>query len=152
MVLSVSNLDHPSCSLAFRLAPSEPFAMLYTHSIYDAPVAEIFEAHSGEILLKSVRTDSPAVVEYYGFEGSAPLQDLNLNLGPTVTVQVGMTQEQRLAIGGKTIDLRTLADPGDRIRLNLKDVSLPSYLLWSLVGQGPLPAPVNDSRQEKRAP
>jgi hypothetical protein len=100
----------------FKIVPSEPFAMFYTHSIYDAPVEEIFEASSSNIILKSVKTDSPAVLEYYGFEGIEPLQDINVSLGPTFTVKVGMRQEQRLAVGEKTIDLRTIANQGDRIR------------------------------------
>jgi hypothetical protein len=131
MVLSVSNLDYP-CSLVFKIAPSEPFAMFYTHSIYDAPVEEIFEASSGKIILKSVKTDSPAVMEYYGFEAMEPLQDINLSLGPTFTVQVGMRQEQSLVVGERTIDLRTIANQGDRIRVSLGAVSLPRYFLSSM--------------------
>jgi len=131
MVLTVSNLDHP-CSLVFKIAPSEHLAMFYTHSIYDAPVEEIFEASSGNIILKSVKTDSPAVMEYYGFEGMEPLQDINLSLGPTFTVQVGMRQEQSLVVGERTIDLRTIANPGDRIRVSLDAVSLPRYFLSSM--------------------
>jgi len=132
MVLSVSNLDHP-CSLVFKIAPSEPFAMFYTHSIYDAPVAEIFEPRAGNIFLKSVKTDSLAVSEYYGFEGIEPIQDINASLGPTFTVKVGMRQEQRLAVGEKTIDLRTIAKQGDRIRVSLDAVALPLYFLSSAI-------------------
>jgi hypothetical protein len=128
MVLTVSNLDYP-CSLVFKIAPSEHFAMFYTHSIYDAPVEEIFEASSGHIILRSVKTDSPAVMEYYGFEETEPFQNVNANLGPTFTVKVGMGQEQRLAVGEKTIDLRTIANQGDRIRVSLDAVSLPQYFL-----------------------
>lgn len=131
MVLSVSNLDHP-CSLVFKIAPSEPFAMFYTHSIYDAPVEEIFEASSGHIILRSVKTDSPTVLEYYGFEGTEPFQDVNANLGPTFTVKVGMRQEQRLAVGERTIDLRTMANPGDRIRVSLDAIPVPVYFLSSV--------------------
>ena len=131
MVLTVSNLDYP-CSLVFKIAPSEPFAMFYTHSIYDAPVEEIFEASSGNIILRSVKTDSPAVMEYYGFEGMEPLQDINVSLGPTFTVKVGMRQEQSLAVGERIIDLRTIANQGDRIRVSLGAVSLPRYFLSSV--------------------
>jgi hypothetical protein len=134
MVLSVSNLDHP-CSLVFRMAPSEHFSMYYTHSIYDAPVTEIFEAHSGKIVLKSVKTDSPAVMEYYGFEGMEPLQDLSLSLGPSFTVQIGMRQDQGLTVGERTIDLRTIGGGGNRIRVSLDEISLPLYLLSSLLRQ-----------------
>jgi hypothetical protein len=131
-VLRVSNSDDP-CSLVFKIAPSEHFAMCYTHSIYDAPVEETFEARTGKIFLKSVKTDSPAVMEYYGSEGMEPLQDLNLSLGPAFTVKLGMRQEQSLLVGEKTIDLRTMANPGDRIRVSLEAVSLPSYFLSSMV-------------------
>jgi hypothetical protein len=131
LVLSVSNLDHP-CSLVFKIAPSEHFAMFYTHSIYDAPVEEIFEASSSHIILRSVKTDSPAVMEYYGFEGTEPLQDINVSLGPTFTLKVGMRQEQRLAVGERTIDLRTIANQGDRIRVSLDAIPVPVYFLSSV--------------------
>jgi hypothetical protein len=134
MVLSVSNLDYP-CSLVFRMTPSEHFSMYYTHSIYDAPVAEIFEANSGKIVLKSVKTDSPAVMEYYGFEEMKPLQDLSFSLGPSFTVQIGMRQDQGLTVGERTIDLRTMGGRGNRIRVSLDEISLPLYLLSSLLRQ-----------------
>jgi hypothetical protein len=131
MVLTMSNLDYP-CSLMFKIAPSEHLAMFYTHSIYDAPVEEIFEASSGNIILKSVKTDSPAVMEYYGFEGIGPLQHVNIDLGQTFIVQVAMTQAQSLAVGERTIDLRTIGNQGDRIRVSLDAVSLPRYFLSSM--------------------
>jgi hypothetical protein len=130
MVLTVSNLDHP-CSLVLKIAPSEPFAMFYTHSIYDAPVEELFEESSGDIILKAVKTDSLAVLEYYGFEGMEPIQDINVSLGPAFTVKVGIRQEQRLSVREKTVDLRTIAKQGDRIRVSLDAVALPLYLLSS---------------------
>ena len=131
MVLTVSNLDHP-CSLVFKIAPSEHFAMLYTHSIYDVPVAEIFESRSRKIFLKSVKTESPAVMEYYGFEGIGPLQHVNLDLGQTFIVQVAMTQAQSLAVGESIIDLRTIANQGDRIRVSLDATPMPLYFLSSV--------------------
>ncbi len=141
MVLSVNNLDHP-CSLVFRMAPSEHFSMYYTHSIYDAPVAEIFEANSGKIVLKSVKTDSPAVMEYYGLEGMKPLQDLSISLGPTFTVQIGMRQDQGLTVGERTINLHTIGSGGNRIRVSLDEISLPLYLLSSLLRQAKIHASV----------
>ena len=134
-VLTVSNSDHP-CSLLFKIAPSERFAMFYTHSIYDVLVEETFEARSGSILLKSIKTDSPAVLEYYGFEGTGESQDMNLSLGPTFAVKVGVRQEQKLAVGEKTIDLHTIADPGDRVRISVDSVSLASYVLSAIFRQG----------------
>ena len=106
--------------------------MFYTHSIYDAPVKEIFEASSGNLILRSVKTDSPAVMEYYGFEGMESLQDMNVSLGSAFTVKVGMRQEQGLIVGEKTIDLRTMANQGDRIRVSLDAVSPPLYFLSSV--------------------
>jgi hypothetical protein len=131
MVLFVRNLDHPS-SFHFKVAPSEQVILFYTNSIYNAPVEEVFEVRDEDILLKAVRTDSPAVMEYYGFEGTGPVQTLNKSLGPSFSIQASMRQDQRLKIGQSTLDLRTIASGGDCILVRVDQVSLARFLWWKV--------------------
>jgi len=131
-VLSVKNLDHPD-SFYFKVDPSERVSLCYTNSMYDAPVEEIFEVRKGDIVLEAVRTDSPAVMEYYGFEGSGPVQTINRSLGPAFSIQTSMRQDQSLSIGERTIDLHALGNPGDRVQISVEDVSLASFLLSRLI-------------------
>ena len=128
-VLSVRNLDHPR-SFYFRVAPPEQVSLFYTSSMYNAPVEEVFEVGHGEIILKTVRTDSPAVMEYYGFEGTGPVQALRKNLGPAFSIQASVSQDQRITVGQSTLDMHTIARGGDRILVSVDRVSLAGYLWW----------------------
>jgi len=132
-VLSVENLDHPG-SLYFKVNPSDRVTLFYTNSMYNVPVEEVFEVRKGDIVLKAVRTASPAVMEYYGFEGSGrPVQTMNRSLGPAFSVQTSMRQDQGLQISERTIDLHALGNPGDRVQIRVEDVSLASFLLSRLI-------------------
>jgi hypothetical protein len=131
MVLSVRNLDHPS-SFHFKVAPSEQVTLFYTNSMYNSPVEEVFEVRDGDIILKTVRTDSPAVMEYYGFEGTGPVQTFHKSLGPAFSIQASMRQRQGLIIGQSTLDLRTIASGGDCILVRVDQVSLARFLWWKV--------------------
>ncbi len=102
--------------------------LCYTNSIYNAPVEEVFEVKKGDIVLKAVRTASPAVMEYYGFDGSGPVQTMNRNLGQAFWIKASMRQDQSLRIGDKIIDLHALGNRGDRIQICVEDVSLAFFL------------------------
>jgi hypothetical protein len=127
-IFSLKNLDHPG-SFYFRVNPPERVTLFYTNSMYNAPVEEVFEVRKGDIVLKAVKTDSPAVMEYYGFEGSGPVQTMNRSLGPAFLVQISMRQDQGLRMGEKTIDLRAMGNRGDRVQIRVQEVSLASFLL-----------------------
>jgi hypothetical protein len=127
-ILSVKNLDHPG-SFYFKVDPSEQMTLCYTNSIYNAPVEEVFELRKRDIVLKAVRTDSPAVMEYYGFEGSGPVQTMNRSLGPALSIQRSMRQDQSLRIGKRTFDLQAMANRGDKVQIRVEDVPLASFLL-----------------------
>jgi len=128
-VLSLRNPDDRN-SFYFNVAPSEQITLCYTNSIYNAPVEEVFEVREDNIVLKAVRTASHAVMEYYGFEGSGPVQTMNRNLGQAFWIKASMRQDQSLRIGEKAIDLHALGNRGDRIRISVEDVSL-AFLLRS---------------------
>lgn len=128
-VLSVKNLDHP-VSFHFKVAPSEQVTLFYTNSMYDAPVEEVFEVRDGDIVLKAVRTDSPAVMEYYGFEGTGPVHTLRKSLGPAFSIQASSSQAQAIRVGRNALDVRGIARPGDRILVGVDQVTLARFLWW----------------------
>lgn len=122
------NLDQP-VSFYFNVTPSERVSLAYTNSMYDAPVEEVFEVRDGEIFLKEVRTRTPAVLEYYGFEGTEPVQDLHTRLGSSFSIQASTTQNQAIKVGRNRLDVRVIAHPGDRILVSVDQVS-PAEFLW----------------------
>jgi hypothetical protein len=79
-VLHLENMDHPR-TIRIRIGPSEPISVFYVHSIYKEPVVEEFQAEKGTIVLKGVRTKSPAVSEYYGFEDMKEFHPMDQKLG-----------------------------------------------------------------------
>ncbi len=135
MVLSVTNRDHPG-SFHFKEAISEQVILRYSNSMYEAPVEEVFEVRDGEIILKAIRTDSPAVREYYGFEGTQPVHALHKSLGPNFSIRVSMRQDQGFRIGQRTLDLRAIARAGDRILVSVNQVSLARFLWWEIIRKG----------------
>lgn len=127
-VLSLRNLKDRG-SVCFRVASSEQVTLSYINSIYNAPVEEVLEVTQGNFVLRAVRTPSPAVMEYYGFEDSGPVKTLDRSLGPTFSIQISVRQDQAFRIGGRTLDLRSLGHPGDHVRIRVEEVSLASFLL-----------------------
>src|SRR3989304_10142064 len=86
-------MDRPK-AIHIRIRPSETFSMFYIHSIYKEPVAEEFQAGKEAIILKGVRTKSPAVMEYYGFEDTTGFHLMNQKLGAVFIIRRGMGEGQ----------------------------------------------------------
>jgi len=130
-VLQLRNMDRPR---AFRIgiSPPEPFSIFYIHSIYQEPVIEEFEAEQKAIVLKGVRTKSPGVMEYYGFESTKEFHPMDKRLGAVFIIRRGMGEGQGLMIKGKKIYLSEMGDRGDRIQLRVESISLGKYLLGIL--------------------
>jgi hypothetical protein len=103
--------------------------MFYIHSIYKEPVAEEFQAEKGAIVLKGVRTKSPAVMEYYGFEDTKEFHPMNQRLGAVFIIRRGMGEGQGLIVRDRKIYLSEIGEKGDRIQLRMESVSLGRYLL-----------------------
>ncbi len=129
--LHVENLDRGR-TILLRLDPSEPFLIFYIHSIYKEPVFEEFRAEGEVIFLKGVRTRSPAVMEYYGFEDMREFHPVNRRL-ETITLRSGTGEGQGLILGGRKIYLREHGEKGDRIRLSLESISMGEYLRKKLM-------------------
>jgi hypothetical protein len=102
--------------------------MFYIHSIYKEPVIEEFQSEKDAIVLKGVRTKSPAVMEYYGFEDMKEFHPMNQRLGAVFLIRRGMGEGQGLIVGDKKIYLSEIGEKGDRIQLRVESMSLGEYL------------------------
>ncbi len=126
-ILQLENMDRPK-AIHIRINPSETFSMFYIHSIYKEPVVEEFQAGKGTIVLKGVRTKSPAVMEYYGFEDMREFHPMNQRLGAVFLIRRGMGEGQGLIVGDKKIYLSEIGEMGDRIQLRVESMSLGKYI------------------------
>ena len=127
-LLHIENMDH-SRSIHIRISPSEMFSMFYIHSIYRESVIEEFQTEKEAIVLKGIRTKSPAVMEYYGFEDMKEFHSLDLKLGAVFLIRRGMGEGQGLIVRDRKIYLSEIGEKGDRIQLKVEPVSLGKYLL-----------------------
>jgi hypothetical protein len=127
-LLHVENMDRPK-TIHIRMGASEPFSIFYIHSIYKEPVTEEFQAEKGAIVLRGVRTKSPAVMEYYGFQDTKEFHPMNQRLGAVFIIRRGMGEGQGLIARDRKIYLSEIGEKGDRIQLRFESVSLGRYLL-----------------------
>jgi len=125
--LHLENLDRRK-TLQIRVSPTEPFSIFYVHSIYLEPVIEEFRVEGEAILLQGVRTKSPAVMEYYGFEDTKEFHPVTRRLG-ALYFKWGTGEGQGLIVRERKIYLSEIGERGDRIRLRVITVPLGSYLL-----------------------
>lgn len=124
-VLHLENMDHPR-TMRIRIAASEPFSVFYVHSIYKEPVVEEFQAEKGAIVLKGIRTKSPAVTEYYGFEDMKEFHPMDQKLG-AIYFKWGTGEGQGLIVRERKIYLSEIGQRGDRIQLRVESMSLLNY-------------------------
>jgi hypothetical protein len=127
-LLYIENMDRPK-AIHIRISPSETFSMFYIHSIYKEPVVEEFQAEKEAIILKWVRTKSPAVMEYYGFEDTKEFHPMDQKLGSIFIIRRGMGEGQGLIVKDRKIYLSKIGERGDRIELRVESMSLGKYLL-----------------------
>lgn len=125
-ILRLENLDRRK-ALDVRVGPSEPFSMFYIHSIYLEPVIEEFRIEEGTILLEGVRTKSPGVMEYYGFEEVKEFQSVSKRFN-VIDLKRGPGEGQGLIIRERKIYLSEIGEPGERIKLKVVSMPLGHYL------------------------
>lgn len=130
-LIRVENLDQKRV-LHIRVGPAERFSLFYTHSIYQEPVIEEFRVKEGEILLEGVRTKSPGVMEYYGFEEVKEFHPVSKRFS-VIDLKSGVGEGQGLIVKEKKIYFSEIGEKGDRIRLRVVSVSLGYYLLEYIV-------------------
>jgi len=127
-LLHVENMDRPK-TIHIRMGASEPFSIFYIHSIYKEPVTEEFQVEKGAIVLRGVRTKSPAVMEYYGFEDTKEFHPMNQRLGAVFIIRRGMGEGQGLIVRDRKIYLSQIGEKGDRIQMRVETIPLWRYLL-----------------------
>jgi hypothetical protein len=127
-LLHIENMDRPK-AIHIRISPSETFSMFYIHSIYQEPVVEEFQAGKEAIILKGIRTKSPAVMEYYGFGDMKEFHPMNVRMGAVFIIRRGMGEGQGLIVRDRKIYLSEIGERGDRIQLRVESMSLGKYLL-----------------------
>ena len=129
-VLRVENLDR-SKRLLIPAEPSASFSFTYIHSMYLEPATEEFEVGEGqEFILRGVRTKSPSVAHYYGFEDGRDYYPVNRKMESFV-MRMGMTQTQTLRVGDQSISLEKLGQKGDRLEFRVIRMTRGRYLLSS---------------------
>jgi len=108
----------------YAVNTGDSFSITYQHSTYRQPVVEEFSVGpGGELVLTGVRSESGAILEYFGFSDSRPFHAMNRPMR-TIVFRVAVEGAQLLTLGGRQISFLGLGDPGDRITLRLADVSL----------------------------
>ncbi len=130
LLLQLENTDHPR-AIEVEIRPSEHFSVFYIHSVYGEPVTEEFQADEDGIVLKGVRTKSPAILEYFGFEDMKEFHPMNVVLG-AIYFRVGMGEGQGLIVRDRKFYLSEIGARGDRIRLRVKSVPLGYYLFQEI--------------------
>ena len=120
-------MDRPK-AIDIRIGPSETFSMFYIHSIYKEPIVEEFQAEGNAMMLKGVRTKSPAIMEYYGFEDTKEFHLMNQKLGAVFIIRRGMGEGQGLIVRDRKIYLSEIGEKGDRIQIRVESLSLGKYL------------------------
>jgi hypothetical protein len=126
LLLQLENTEQPR-TVQVWIDPAERFSIFYIHSIYREAVTEEFQADRSGIVLKGVRTKSPAIQEYYGFQDTKDFHPLNVKLG-AIFIRVGEGEGQGLVVRDRKIYLSEVGKRGDRIRLRVTSVSMGSYL------------------------
>jgi hypothetical protein len=127
-VLQVVNADRAR-HFQIMVKPASRFTLSYINSIYLEPAAEEFEVGAGdEIILKGVRTRSPAVAHYYGFEEGREYYPVNRKM-KSFALRVGMSIPQTLDCGNRKISLQEMGEKGDRLEVRVVRMTLARYLL-----------------------
>jgi len=132
-VLHIRNMDHPR-TILFWISSSEPISLFYIHSIYREPVTEELQVEGEVMVLKGVRSKSPAVMEYYGFEDMKEYHPMNRPLGAIFILKRGIGEGQGLIVRDKKIYLSEIGEKGDRIQLRVESMSFGKYLLSKVKG------------------
>jgi hypothetical protein len=129
-VLQIENTDRGR-RLLIRTEPSALFSFSFIHSMYLETATEEFEVGEGEaFILRGVRTQSPAVAGYYGFEEGRTFYPVNRKMNSFV-IRLGMTHAQILSHGNQKISLAELGEGGDRLEVRVRRMPWGQYLLSS---------------------
>jgi hypothetical protein len=130
LVLQLHNMENFR-ALSIPINPMERFSIYYIHSIYQEPVTEEFAAAPDTIILKGVKTKSPAIAEQYGLDERKSIHPMDEKLG-AIFFRVAPGEGQGLIVRDRKIYLNEIGERGDRIQLSVRSISRGSYLLGRL--------------------
>ena len=128
--LYLENMDRPR-AVRLWISPSDHFSIFYFHSVYSGPASEEFQVDRGTIVLKGVKTKSPGILEYYGFDDMKSFHPMHQRWG-AVFFKVGTGEGQGLIIRDKKIYFSEIGEKGDRIQLRVMFIPY-GYYLFSVV-------------------
>lgn len=125
-ILQLENLERKKIT-RILVTPNEPFSLFYIHSIYLEPVIEEFRINEGSLLLEGVRTKSPGVMEYYGFEEAKEFHPLSKRFA-VIDLKRTTGEGQGLILRERKIYLSEIGGVGERIQLKVVSMPLAIYL------------------------
>lgn len=103
-----------------KIAPGESFSLVHRNSIYGVLVWEAFQADDqGVIWLKGLKTESPAVLEYYGLEASTSDWILLTRKLGTLFILPTSAGDFRLSFNQETVALSQLAPEGTPLEIRI---------------------------------
>ncbi len=127
LVLQLENMDR-SRTLSVRIQPMERFSIYYVHSVHHEPMIEEFEAApDNTIVLKRMKTASPAIAEQFGLDRQKSIHPMDEKLG-AIFFRVAAGEGQGVIVGDRKIYLNEVGSEGDRIQLSVRSISMGSYL------------------------
>lgn len=125
-VLRMDNTTRGEVSLV-RLTPAEHFSVSYHHSLYEQAVREDFAADAdNNIVLLAVRSNSGAVLQYFGFHDQMQHQPIEKNLG-RIVFRVAAGEAQQLLLRDQVLSFLRFGDHGDRVVMSAADTSFAVY-------------------------
>ena len=105
------------------VAGNDRFSLIHRNSIYGALVWEKFQIDDQGIpWLREIKTESPAVLEYYGLEESQTGWIKHIRKIDSMTIRITTTGEFRLHFGWESFDLSRNVSDGTLIKISIQKI------------------------------
>lgn len=112
--------DSPRPALCLELRPGQSFQLEHRNSIYDATVCETYLLDQANRLIEvELASPSAGVFEYYGFDPPRAGRVALHQEVTTIHLRSMSYQHHLLRLGGRTIRLEELAQPGQSLRMEV---------------------------------
>lgn len=106
--------------LTLALEPGQVFQLEHRNSIYDAPVREAYRLEpEGRLVQVELESPSAGVFEYYGFDPPQAGKVILKREVSVIRLRSTSFQDHLLRVGGRTIRLQDLAQPGQVLGLEV---------------------------------
>jgi hypothetical protein len=130
--LELFSVGSSQLRLCARMTNAEEFVLSFTHSVNKRPVYETLRVQDGSLVIVKSRFDAfgagmPEASNADGTFQVLPDGWLEWTVNrpvPEIVVRVGRVAGHRLQLKGRDMDLASLADPGDGLRLRVEDYSI----------------------------